>query len=82
MECITAHIYYSAKPVSDQLLLVGTLINPSFNFVFRFLEESINKDGEIRKQDSHAAFYTVGYGSVGFFVARDFLFSRINDIVE
>ncbi|XP_065349190.1 aminopeptidase Ey-like [Cloeon dipterum] len=46
----------------------------------RFLDMSMNETSGIRKQDVTSVFNSVATSSSGFYIAREFLFSRIKDI--
>ncbi|XP_065349188.1 aminopeptidase Ey-like [Cloeon dipterum] len=46
----------------------------------RYLDMSLNETTGIRKQDALSVFYSVARSSSGFYVAREFLFTRIKDI--
>ncbi|XP_065352031.1 aminopeptidase Ey-like [Cloeon dipterum] len=46
----------------------------------RYLDMSLNETSGIRKQDASSVFNSVATSSSGFYIAREFLFSRIKDI--
>lgn len=49
-------------------------------YCVRFLDMSLDESSGIRKQDTISVFYSVARSSTGFYVAREFLYTRIKDI--
>jgi len=49
---------------------------------FRYLNWTVGGDSVIRKQDAVTVFYSVASGDVGYYVAKDFLYSKIADISD
>lgn len=75
--------YIESNVASDKEKMLGGLTcSKDVWLLKRLLDTSINKDGEIRKQDSSTAFGLISGSSIGYYVARDFLYSRIHDIAK
>jgi len=49
-------------------------------YTYRYLDMSLDESSGIRKQDTVSVFSSVARSSTGFYVAREFLFTRIKDI--
>ena len=46
----------------------------------RYLEWSVTDGSEVRRQDAASVLASVARSSVGYYVAKDFIYDRIDDI--